>query len=169
MQEKGYHEIAVEYLNMLKQQPALPPDMASVWDLEMSKSLRGSATRALNAKDFEESMNSAQQHLDKFLKENPNHPEAVNALVSAGDVFDGPGPAAPARRPDDRRQDGEGQGIGRGADPLGRSPAAAQAGRRHAPEAARPVAGARGAARLATGSRDAARAGAPGARSSRAC
>ena len=84
LQEKGYHEIAVEYLNMLKQQPAVPPEVASVWDLEMSKSLRGSANRALNPKDFEESMNSAQKHLDKFLKENPNHAEAVNALVSAG-------------------------------------------------------------------------------------
>ena len=41
MQEKGYHEIAVEYLNMLKQQPALPPEVASVWDLEMSKAFAG--------------------------------------------------------------------------------------------------------------------------------
>jgi len=83
LQEKGYHDIAVEYLNMLKQQP-LAPEVAAVWDLEMSKSLRGAANRAFNPKDFEEQMAEAQKHLDKFLQENPNHPEAVNALASAG-------------------------------------------------------------------------------------
>ncbi len=84
LQEKGYHDIAVEYLNMLKQQPSLPPEVAAVWDLEMSKSLRGSANRAFNPKDFEEQMSGAQKHLDKFLKENPTHAEAVTALVSSG-------------------------------------------------------------------------------------
>ncbi len=83
LQEKGYHDIAVEYLNMLKQQPPAP-EVAAVWDLEMSKSLRGAANRAFNPKDFEEQMAEAQKHLDKFLQENPTHPEAVNALVSAG-------------------------------------------------------------------------------------
>jgi hypothetical protein len=42
LQEKGYNDIAVEYLNGLKQQPSMSPEVASVWDLEMSKSLRGS-------------------------------------------------------------------------------------------------------------------------------
>lgn len=83
LQEKGYHDIAVEYLHRLKQQP-LEPEVAAVWDLEMSKSLRGAANRAFNPKDFEEQMAEAQKHLDKFLQENPTHPEAVNALVSAG-------------------------------------------------------------------------------------
>jgi len=84
LQEKGYHDIAVDYLNMLKQQPSVPPEVAAVWDLEMSKSLRGAANRALNPKDFEETMNSAQKHLDKFLKENPDRAEAVTAMVSWG-------------------------------------------------------------------------------------
>jgi len=84
LREKGYHEIAVDYLNMLKQQPSLPPEVASVWDLEMSKSLRGAASRALNPKDFDDTMNNAQKHLDKFLKENPNHAEAVTAMISWG-------------------------------------------------------------------------------------
>jgi tetratricopeptide (TPR) repeat protein len=83
LQEKGYHDIAVEYLNMLKQRQ-LPPEVAAIWDLEMSKSLRGSANRAFNPKDFEEQMAEAQKHLDKFLKENPTHAEAVTALVSSG-------------------------------------------------------------------------------------
>ncbi len=84
LQEKGYHDIAVEYLNAIKQQPSIAPELKAVWDLEMSKSLRGSANRALNAKEFEELMNGAQSHLDKFLKENPNHTEAVTAMVSWG-------------------------------------------------------------------------------------
>lgn len=84
LREKGYHEIAVDYLNMLKQQPSLSPEVAAVWDLEMSKCLRGAANRAINPKDFEDTMNNAQKHLDKFLKEHPNHAEAVTAMISGG-------------------------------------------------------------------------------------
>jgi len=86
LQEKGYHDVAIEYLKALQQQPDVQPEVAAVWDLEMSKSLRGEANRAkdYNPKDFELLMDEAQKHLDKFLKDNPDHPEAVTAMVSSG-------------------------------------------------------------------------------------
>ena len=84
MEDKGYYEITAEYLNWLKSHPPMPAEVAPVWDLEMSKSLRGSAARAINPQEFEDSMNEAQKHLDKFIKENPKHPEAAGAMESAG-------------------------------------------------------------------------------------
>jgi len=82
LQEKGYADVAVEYLNWLKQQPKMPEAVADVFDLEMSKSLRGAAASAFDAKDAERMKTEAQKHLDKFLKEKPDHPEYVAATVS---------------------------------------------------------------------------------------
>lgn len=84
LQERGYYDFAVEYLEMLQQAGDLPEELAEVYDLEMSKCLRGAANFAYDAKQAAEWMDRAQKHLDKFLAEKPNHPEAVSALVSVG-------------------------------------------------------------------------------------
>jgi len=83
LQAKDYHEVVVDYLNMLKQQEPMPPEVAEVWDLEMSKSLRGAAGRAYGRQDFDQRMSDAQKHLDQFLKAKPDHVEAISALVSS--------------------------------------------------------------------------------------
>jgi tetratricopeptide (TPR) repeat protein len=83
LQEKGYSDVAVQYLEFLQKNKELPPELAETWDLEMAKSLRGMATsRAFDAKDKDRLANQAQEHLNKFLQEKPNHPEVVSALVS---------------------------------------------------------------------------------------
>lgn len=84
LQERGYYDFAVEYLEMLQQAGDLPEEIAEVFDLEMSKCLRGAANFAYDAKQAAELMDRAQKHLDRFLAEKPNHPEAVSALVSVG-------------------------------------------------------------------------------------
>ena len=85
LEEKDYNDVAVDYLEYLKKKGELPEELATTWDLEMAKSLRGvAASRAFDAKDREELSKKAQEHLDKFLQEKPGHPEAANALLSAG-------------------------------------------------------------------------------------
>lgn len=85
LQQKDYHDAAVDYLEMLKEKGQLPEELAAVWDLEMYTSLRGwAASRAFDPKDFEQLMGQAEKHLKKFLQERPNHPEALNAQVSWG-------------------------------------------------------------------------------------
>lgn len=84
LQEKDYADVALEYLKKLKTQPNLPEVIADVWDLEMSKSYRGMANNSFNDAEFEARMAEAQKHLNKFLEEKPNHPEAVSAMVSWG-------------------------------------------------------------------------------------
>ena len=85
LEEKDYNDVAVDYLNYLKKKGELPEELAATWDLEMAKSLRGvAASRAFDARDREELAKQAQQYLDKFLQEKPGHPEAANALLSAG-------------------------------------------------------------------------------------
>ncbi len=81
LQGKGYADIAAEYLVDLKETNALPPDVADVWDLEMSKCLRKAADQAYTPAEEKKLRKQSQEHLDKFLLEKPNHPEAISAQV----------------------------------------------------------------------------------------
>src|SRR3989339_177422 len=74
LQEKGYSDVASDYLKWLAKQPNMPEEIADVFDLEMSKSLRGAANSAFNAEEAQQMTAEAQKDLDKFLKEKPNHP-----------------------------------------------------------------------------------------------
>ena len=82
LQENGYGDLAVEYLNILDKQADLPAEIRKVFDLEMSESLRAAADLAYDDKESEQLKAESRKHLDKFLKENPDHPAADAALAS---------------------------------------------------------------------------------------
>ena len=82
LQDNGYGDVAVDYLTMLGQQSGLPPELRNVWDLEMAKSLNLAAATAFDAKESQALRDAARQHLAKFIKEKPDHPEAVVAMIS---------------------------------------------------------------------------------------
>src|SRR5690349_18966271 len=74
LQKQGYGELAVEFLEQLQASGKMPPDLAEIWDLEMSTSLRLSANEAYNRQEEAQRRTKAQEHLDKFLKAHPDHP-----------------------------------------------------------------------------------------------
>ncbi|MCY2995365.1 MAG: hypothetical protein NTY19_47000 [Planctomycetota bacterium] len=86
LQKNGYEDIAVEHLKTLQKQPNLPAELRDVFDLELSNSLRGAANRAYDAKEKDQMMADSQASLEKFLKEKPDHPAAISAMVSASDL-----------------------------------------------------------------------------------
>jgi hypothetical protein len=85
LENQGYGDMAVDYLNMLKRNDDLSKELRDTWDLEMSKSLRSAATSAYNAEDSESLMREAERHLTKFLREKPDHPEASEARAMWAD------------------------------------------------------------------------------------
>jgi len=87
LQENGYGDMAVEYLKLLEKRPDLPADLRDVWDLEMSKALRAAASDAFDAREYEQLMDESQKALAKFIKEKPDHPEAVTAMAAWGDFL----------------------------------------------------------------------------------
>ena len=117
LENKGYADIAAEYLADMKEKNSLPPDVAEVWDMEMSKCLRKAADQAYTPAEGVKLRKQSQEHLDKFLQEKPNHPEAISARCG--------GPASsPTRRWNMRgrrgtrgfpRPEGEGEGQARAA------------------------------------------------------
>src|SRR5437868_894722 len=71
LQEAGYGDVAVEYMQSLQQKAQVPADLLSTWDLEMSQSYTAGARNAFNEKEAKDLSDKASQHLAKFLKENP--------------------------------------------------------------------------------------------------
>jgi len=84
MQDQGYGDVAVDYLKMVQKRKDLPDAIREVWNFEMSRSLKAAAKVAYTPEEAEKLTNEAQDYLNKFLKENPNHPEAMAALATWG-------------------------------------------------------------------------------------
>lgn len=84
--EQGRGELAVHYLNQIKDRTDVPEEVKTVWDLEMARSLRVAANETPNVDLQQKYILDAQQSLDKFLKEHPNHEEAAAAQMTSGDI-----------------------------------------------------------------------------------
>ena len=83
LQEAGYGDTAVEYLQMLEKNNQVPPELNAVWDLELSQSYQAGARNAFDDKEAKDFSEKAALYLAKFLKENPTHPEAGKAVMAA--------------------------------------------------------------------------------------
>lgn len=87
LQQRGYGDMAVEYLLILSRRPDMPSEIREVWDLEMSKSKKAAAAEAFDAKEEKQLLDESQKHLAKFIKEKPNHPAAAVATASWGEFL----------------------------------------------------------------------------------
>jgi TolA-binding protein len=85
LQESGYADVALEYINRIEKDPDLPPELLLTLDLERSNSLRKAAETAYDVRQAEQMLVDAQKYLDKFLKEHPDHPAAASSILFWGD------------------------------------------------------------------------------------
>ena len=86
LHSRGHGDLAVHYLNQIKERPDLPDDVKTTWDLEMARSLRIAANETPNTDLQQKYIVEAQTALDKFLKEQANHEEAASAQMTSGDI-----------------------------------------------------------------------------------
>src|SRR5207249_6484182 len=68
LREQQFGELAVHYLNMVKDRPDLPEELKVVFDLEMARSLRVAAIETPNVDLQQKYVIDAQASLDKFLQ-----------------------------------------------------------------------------------------------------
>ena len=87
LQQNGYSDMAVEYLQMLANQGDVPEEIRDIWELEMSNSLAGAAELAVTSREVDRLIEESQRHLTNFLKQHPNHPAAAMAVASAGELL----------------------------------------------------------------------------------
>ncbi|HEV3344643.1 MAG TPA: hypothetical protein VG125_29980, partial [Pirellulales bacterium] len=76
LQDRGYGDTAADYLALIRSRDDLPDDLREVIDLEMATSLRIAAANTPNADEAARDLGAAQQFLDKFVREHPDHPES---------------------------------------------------------------------------------------------
>ncbi|HWB11823.1 MAG TPA: hypothetical protein VG826_21515 [Pirellulales bacterium] len=86
LQDRGYGDTAADYLTVIRSRDDLPEDLHEVLDLEMATSLRIAAANTPNADEAARSLGAAQQFLDKFVREHPDHPESGMAYSTYGDL-----------------------------------------------------------------------------------
>src|SRR5262245_25671831 len=86
LQQRGYGELAVQYLEKLNRAGEPPEELREVWELELGKSIRISAEEAANSDQSQKRLAEALGHINKFLNENADHPAAADALGSLGDI-----------------------------------------------------------------------------------
>ena len=87
LQGGGFGDIAASYLESLDKKNELSPAVREVFDLEMSKSLRAEAQTLPDATQRGALLRQSQTFLDQFVKNNPNHPEALQGQISSAEMM----------------------------------------------------------------------------------
>jgi tetratricopeptide (TPR) repeat protein len=81
LRERGYFDLAVEYLEQLRKSPETPPELRAVIDYEIGKSLLEEASRSADLERRRVQFDQASAKLEAFAKANPKHPLAPDALA----------------------------------------------------------------------------------------
>ncbi|WZO98848.1 tetratricopeptide repeat protein [Isosphaeraceae bacterium EP7] len=81
LRDRRYHDLAVEAVERLRGQADLPPEIKSVLDYELGRTLLDEASSAADLEQRSKLLDQARGRLDAFTKAEPNHPKASEALV----------------------------------------------------------------------------------------
>ncbi len=86
LRERGYHDLALEYLQKLqkRQQPPLQKELAEVLPLEIAKSQADVAGREKDTARRDALVQGARKSFQEFVTKNPNHPLAGDAELELG-------------------------------------------------------------------------------------
>ncbi len=84
LRERGYFDMAVEYLEQLAKRERLPEDVRVVIEYELGKLLLLQATEERDLVKRDEQLEQSRVHLQKFLTDHASHPRAADALTELG-------------------------------------------------------------------------------------
>ena len=82
LRERGYYDLAIDYLGSLRTAPDTPPEIKARLDFEEGRAMIDAATHGSDPDRARELLDAAKTRLDAFIKANPNKPDdTVEALV----------------------------------------------------------------------------------------
>src|SRR5262249_32689207 len=81
LRERGYHDLATEYVDRLRKAPDTPADLKAVLDYEEGHGLLEEAASLTDLDRRREVLEQARTKLDAFAKAHPDHALASEALV----------------------------------------------------------------------------------------
>lgn len=86
LQELGYHDSAVDFLDRAAEDPRCPEDFKETIDYEAGKALIAEAKKVRAAQTRVRLQEDAKQRLQRFLEEHPEHPSAADAHAELGQL-----------------------------------------------------------------------------------
>ncbi|MCO6453903.1 MAG: hypothetical protein J5I93_01195 [Pirellulaceae bacterium] len=87
LRENGFHDMAVEYLDRLQNNPAVPVELKEVLLYERGVTLIGGASEQRDASLRSKQLDDAQAALEQFVQQRPQHPLAMSAKINLGDLL----------------------------------------------------------------------------------
>ncbi len=81
LRERGYHDLASDYLESLRNDPATPPDLKVALEYHEGRGLLEEATASNDVARKNTLLDAARAKLDGFAKNNPKNPLAPDALM----------------------------------------------------------------------------------------
>ncbi|MFO0890653.1 MAG: tetratricopeptide repeat protein [Isosphaeraceae bacterium] len=81
LRDRGLHDLALEYIDRLRADAALPADVKEVLDFEEGRTQIDEASRSSDLVRRRELLEQARARLEAFTKNNPKHPLAREAFV----------------------------------------------------------------------------------------
>jgi hypothetical protein len=81
LRERGYYDLALDYITELRADKATPPEVRARLDYEEGRTLTESATHGSDPEVARRQLDQAREKLEAFIKANPGKPETIEALV----------------------------------------------------------------------------------------
>ncbi len=81
LRDRGYYDLATEYLAQIVKQADAPPELLSTADYEFGRMLLDEASKSGDLARRKDLLDQARVKLDAFTKSSPKHPKAPEALV----------------------------------------------------------------------------------------
>ncbi|HEV3164829.1 MAG TPA: hypothetical protein VGZ22_12440, partial [Isosphaeraceae bacterium] len=81
LRERGYFDLAIEYLEQLRSAPGTPDDLKVTIDYEMGRCLLEQASHSADLERQRDLLEQARKRLESFAKANPKHRLVPEALV----------------------------------------------------------------------------------------
>jgi tetratricopeptide (TPR) repeat protein len=87
LREKGMYDVAVEYINQIRDDPDFPAAAKSTLDYEEGRTLIDMATHSNDPEQSKEKLEKAKQKIERFVKAFPDSPLTTEALVDLADLL----------------------------------------------------------------------------------
>ena len=81
LRERGYYDLALDYLGELRASKQTPPEVRARLDYEEGRALVDAATHGSDPEIAKRQLDQARDRLEAFIKANPGKPETVEATV----------------------------------------------------------------------------------------
>ncbi|RLS52681.1 MAG: hypothetical protein DWH91_16110 [Planctomycetota bacterium] len=87
LRDRGYYDIAIQYLDQLEQRPSLSPEQRELLPFERAQTLKTGALLLNSAEAQRQQLDAARAAYQQFSKASPNHALAAKANTSQGQIL----------------------------------------------------------------------------------